>query len=218
MVLHEFEGQQVTLTTSRNVSQRRAQEKQLRRGKRFALNNSQTPIVWARRDSKLEYANHAAASLLGYAPHDLLRVPLEQIEIEGAGEVWEHHWQELQFKKRTSRYGHFLHKNGRPIPVQINQDFMDFEGDQLAVVQFWDISDRIAREAVLEAERSRFKAIVNLAPYGVVLIDQTGSPPKPTSVSASNLVWWTLGSKRCTTPSWWIREIATRASQRCVNC
>ena len=173
VVLHEFEGQQVTLTTSRNVSQRRAQEKQLRR-KRFALNNSQTPIVWARHDSKLEYANHAAASLLGYAPHDLLRVPLEQIEIEGAGEVWEHHWQELQFKKRTSRYGHFLHKNGRPIPVQIDQDFMDFEGDQLAVVQFWDISDRIAREAVLEAERSRFKAIVNLAPYGVVLIDKAG--------------------------------------------
>ena len=36
---------------------------------------------------------------------------------------------------------------------------MDFEGDQLAVVQFWDISDSIAREAVLEAERSRLKPL-----------------------------------------------------------
>ncbi len=164
----------------REISARKQAEDQLHvseeRFRRIFTNNMVPMGIWIKSGEILE-ANDALLAVIGYTRADLAAGQVRWNEITPA----EYMQRDAQAVREVEESGLcapyekvFRHKNGQPIPILIGGATFD-EHERMGIFYAIDLTRRKqAEEKIIHTER-RYRALIENAPDGVVLIDVNGT-------------------------------------------
>lgn len=119
----------------------------------FALNNVHEAAFLIDKNALFQYVNDEACRYLGYSREELLLMGVADIDPELTPEFWAEHWQGLQKEKTFTFERPHKAKNGQIIPVEVNANYFQFDGQEYNLALVRDITKR----KNIENELSRYK-------------------------------------------------------------
>lgn len=123
--------------------------------------------------------NQATCDILGYSREELAGMTVHDINPEFSAEVWPAHWEELRERKCMRFESRQLHKDGHTFPVEIEINYLEFEGEEYNFAFVRDISARKEAERKLSTSEERFRLVARATLDAVWEID-----------IPNNEVWW----------------------------
>ncbi|MBN2011828.1 PAS domain S-box protein [candidate division KSB1 bacterium] len=130
--------------TIQDITARKRAEAQLHITQ-FGIDNAQISIFQINDDGDIYYANNYACSNLGYSLNELLQLKIWEIDPTLQPEIWKVHRLRTRDSKVTTIETIHRRKNGTQFPVEVNINFIEYEGRRLSFSFATDISER--REA-----------------------------------------------------------------------
>lgn len=120
---------------------------------RFAIDRASIQVFWLTHDQRIIYVNDAACRSLGYTREELTRMSVSDID------PWYHELNDPELSEiwnrfRETGYGTFetnhRTRGGRVYPVEVQCNFLEFEGREYSCCFVTDISERkMAEEKLL---------------------------------------------------------------------
>lgn len=120
----------------------------------FCVRQASMATFWVAPDARILRVNSAVCHLLGYTMAELLTMTITDLDPDFPVERWPLHWQELRTRKRMSFETTQKHKDGRIIPIEVDLNWLEFEGQEY---NFAFVRDMTARKAA-EKEISQLNA------------------------------------------------------------
>jgi PAS domain S-box-containing protein len=108
----------------------------------FALNHIREAAFLIDADARLHYVNQAACRLLGGSRDDLLARPLAQIAPGLVEAAWPDHWRRIQTQGSLSFEGRHSFEDGGEMPVEINANYFEYDGQGYVLALARDITER----------------------------------------------------------------------------
>ncbi|UCD29132.1 MAG: PAS domain S-box protein, partial [Planctomycetota bacterium] len=109
------------------IAERKRAEEALRLTQ-FSIDHTAEAAFWIGSDAKLLYVNEAACRTLGYSREELLDMTVQDIDSNFTPDVWAGHWKELQNRGSFTIESHHRAKDGRHFPVEITNNYMEYNG------------------------------------------------------------------------------------------
>ena len=120
----------------------------------FAVEYAADAVFWIEPDGRFSYVNEAACRLLGYSRSQLLARHVYDIDPLFSRELWAEHWQRLREAGCLLFESQHRAAAGRIFPVEINANFLLFEGHEYDFAFVRDITARQQMERdLLTAEK-----------------------------------------------------------------
>ena len=143
----EYEGQEFHFVFARDITERRKVEEKLRLTE-YSVEHAQGMIFWLNSEGKMIFANDAMCNALGYTREELMEMSIYDTD-PGMPKPWNEHWDRMR-KKRTSTLEAVKRaKDGTIIPVEVNTNFVEYEGQEYMFVFARDITARKRMEKKL---------------------------------------------------------------------
>ena len=149
---------QILLT---EISERKQAESALHLSE-FSVANASLPSFWITRDARIQRVNRAACDLLGYSEAELLTLAIPDLDPDFPAERWPAHWEELRSLKRMQFQTRHRHQQGRIIPVEVELNWFEFEGQEYNFAFVRDITEQQRAQELL-AQRDSDKQAQRLA-------------------------------------------------------
>lgn len=108
----------------------------------FAMNKVQEAAFLIDKNACLHYVNENACQVLGYTKEELLRLTVADIDPDYPSARWKEHWIDLHTKGSLIFEGRHKRKDGMILPVEINANYFEFEGQAYNLALVRDITDR----------------------------------------------------------------------------
>ena len=139
----------------RDVTEQKKAEEELSITK-FVFDNMADAAFWIAVDGGISYVNSAACNLLGYSYKELSAMKVFDIDANFTPETWPGRWKVMKKDKIGKTETHFITKEGRRFPVEINGKYMKYDGQEYVCAIARDITERwrIA-EALRRAEEEK---------------------------------------------------------------
>ncbi|MDP2303298.1 MAG: PAS domain S-box protein [Ignavibacteria bacterium] len=131
-----------------DITERKKAEKRLTL-LNFALNHVSEAAFLIDEKACFQYVNENACHILGYTNDELLKMHVYDIDPEYTHDKWPSHWNELKINKTFTFEGNHKTKEGRIFPVEINANYLEFDGYSLNMALVRDISERKLMENAL---------------------------------------------------------------------
>jgi PAS domain S-box-containing protein len=166
----------------RDITEERRAESALRESEarlRRIVDSNAVGVVVADLSGRVIDANAAFLDLVGYTPEDVragrldfhaLTPPEFRPRDEGAIAAMRATGRHAPFEKE------YLHRDGRRVPILVGTAYLgrDADGRELGVGLVIDLTERRRAEEALRASESRFRALMDQAPFSVQLLDADG--------------------------------------------
>lgn len=153
------------LAAREDIAQRLASEEALRLTQ-FSIDQSTVGILWVNWDSHVRYANHAAETMLGYAPGAVVDRPLIDFEPGLHMDRWLNLWK----RARSSEEGpqsfetQCVRADGSILPADVSLSFLRFRDAEYLVVFLTDVTERRRALAALQESEARLQGIAANVP------------------------------------------------------
>jgi PAS domain S-box-containing protein len=108
----------------------------------FALNNVHEAAFLIDKDARFQYVNDEACRYLGYSRDELMRMGVADVDPELTPEFWQEHWSGLQKEKTFTFERPHKTKTGQIIPVEVNANYFQFDGQEYNLALVRDIHER----------------------------------------------------------------------------
>jgi PAS domain S-box-containing protein len=133
------------------------EEKDLRLA-HFTIERAADAIMWIDANGRIQRVNEAACAYLGYTRDELLGMSVPDIDPDYDAKKWHLHWQEIKSHRSLTLESLHYTKDGKSVPVEITNNFIEFEGNEYTCTFVHDISgrkrdDEKLRSALTEVER-----------------------------------------------------------------
>ncbi|MEW6493330.1 MAG: PAS domain S-box protein [Cyanobacteriota bacterium] len=108
----------------------------------FSVQQASDSIFWVDSDAKILGVNQAACHLLGYSEEELLSLTVHDIDPNYQTGNWPAHWQELKEHGSLTFESRHKRKDGTIRPIEVNANFLKFEGKEYKFAFIRDITER----------------------------------------------------------------------------
>ncbi|MGA7594553.1 MAG: PAS domain S-box protein, partial [Gallionella sp.] len=152
-----------------DITARKQIEDQLRIN-RFVSEHAPECIIWADEQARIVYANEAACRAYGYTKNELLAKTVIDIDCNARMAGWPDHWRALREKGNANFETWHLRKDGSTFPIECIVNFIKFEGRELIIGFYRDISER--RQVEDKLLITQF--VSDNAPDSIIWIDERG--------------------------------------------
>jgi PAS domain S-box-containing protein len=115
----------------------------------LSVGKASLPIFWIAPDARILRVNQAACDLHGYTEAQLLSMAITDLDPDFPTERWPSHWAELRQKKRMCFETTQRNCAGNITPVEVDLNFVEFEGQEYNFAYIRDITSRKATEEQL---------------------------------------------------------------------
>ena len=141
-VLRDEQGEIISILSSgEDITERKQMEKRLR-FTQFAVDHSADMAFWLTSDAKFFYVNESVCKTLGYSREEMLGKSVPDINSDYPPDVWKAHWAEVKAKGPFSFESSLLSKSGESIPVEITENYMEFDGAEFNCAFVRNITER----------------------------------------------------------------------------
>ncbi|MCK5610523.1 PAS domain S-box protein, partial [Candidatus Pacearchaeota archaeon] len=141
----------------------------------FAIDRNADAAFWMGEDARVIYVNEAACRSLGYSKEELLTMTVHEIDPDFPAEVWPDHWKDLRKRGSFTIQSHHRTKEGQVFPVEIQLNFVRFEGKEYNCAFARNITEHKKTEEALRESEKKFRDLVNLLPQTVFEVDLVGN-------------------------------------------
>jgi len=173
--LHAFQtapGQMAVMFS--DVTERRQMEQDLRRTQ-FAIDHVAEAAFWMDSQGRFVYVNEQACRSLGYSHAELLRMGIHDIDPSFFPEAWQAHWQDLKAHTTLALQTFHRTKDGREFPVEVTDNFVEFEGQEYNCAFARDITGRLRAQAALRESEQRYRLLAENATDVIASHDLDGT-------------------------------------------
>ncbi|EDN70036.1 signal transduction histidine kinase [Beggiatoa sp. PS] len=152
-VLKDRTGQKTHfLAIKEDITERKKAEEALRTYQ-FVVDHASIQIFWVSQEGEFYYVNEAACRTLGYSKQKLLSMTVTDINPDISSETWDIHWQKLLQTQKIQTESHHQNQAGNIYPIELNANYLEFQGKAFSISFVQDISERKrAEKALLEAK------------------------------------------------------------------
>ena len=151
-------GYRLLMAVYLDITDRKRAEEALRFNQ-FAIDHMADAAFWMTSDARIFYVNQAACRALGYSSDELVQMTVTDIDPEFSMEMWSEYWNELREKEHIVFQTTHRAKDGRIYPVEIQANFLEFEGCEYNCAFARDITERKR----VDKEREKLQAQLNQA-------------------------------------------------------
>ncbi|WP_072718431.1 MULTISPECIES: PAS domain-containing protein [Planktothrix] len=134
---------------------------------KFSIDKAADAIFWVGEDGQILYVNDAACRSLGYAPEELLKLTIHNINPDFPESSWSLHWKILRRCGSLNIEARHRTKHNRVFPVEITISHLNFNGKEYQCAFARDISDRKQIERTLRERQGEFRSLVSNIPGAV---------------------------------------------------
>lgn len=143
----------------------REQEKEALRLTQFSVDHSVTGILWVNWDSRIRYANAAAAQMLGVETPALLERPLEDFDPTLHMDRWLSLWKLVRDERPPAGAETVWRRSdGSLLPVAVNLSFLRFGSAEYLVVFVLDLTEKRRADAALAEREAQLRGIAANVP------------------------------------------------------
>jgi PAS domain S-box-containing protein len=152
--------EQQVLAAREAIARREATEQALRLNQ-FSIDQSTVGILWVNWDSRVQYANGAAARMLGYAPDGLLDRPLIDFEPGLHMDRWLNLWRSARNNEGTAQAFETscVRADGSILPADVSLSFVRSAQAEYLVVYLTDVSERRRALAALQKSEAQLREL-----------------------------------------------------------
>lgn len=117
---------------------------------RYAIDHVADGIYWIDEQSRILDVNDGACRMLGYSRRELTSMTVGQLNSDFPTEKWSAHWNLLRQQTSATFEGFHRRKDGRLINVEINANFIVYNGLELICSFVRDITERKRNQRLME--------------------------------------------------------------------
>lgn len=137
----------------------------------FTIEHALDGVVWIDSEGRVYHVNETICRMFGRSRDEYIGAYIHEFHSEVNEKIWPEKWRELwttlkEKKVLTFEQPH-LTKDGRWIPIEVTQYFIEFEGVEYACVFFRDITERKRAEKELEESQRKLATLINNLPGAV---------------------------------------------------
>jgi PAS domain S-box-containing protein len=125
----------------------------------FAMNGIHEAVFMIDPGARFTYVNDEACRLLGYTRGELLDMGPPDINTAITAETWSAHWENLKACGSLTFEGELWTKAGRPVPVEINANYVEYQGHCYDLGMVRDITERKRAERERQANLWFFESM-----------------------------------------------------------
>lgn len=152
--------EQQVLAAREAIARREATEQALRLNQ-FSIDQSTVGILWVNWDSRVQYANAAAARMLGYATGDLFERPLSDFEPGLHMDRWLNLWRSARNNEDAAQAfeTNCVRADGSILPADVSLSFVRSAQVEYLVVYLTDVSERRRALAALQKSEAQLREL-----------------------------------------------------------
>ncbi|HOI14795.1 MAG TPA: PAS domain S-box protein [Geobacteraceae bacterium] len=155
----------------RDITQKKESEKALR-FTQFAIDHAFVEVFLLTENMRIIYANDAACRALGYTREELTRMSVSDIDPWFPSPNDPEHsvrWKEFRETKHVGFETFHLTRDGRVYPVEIQSNYLEFEGKEYSCAFSLDITERKRAEEAIHQSEEKFRVLCETSPAAIVL-------------------------------------------------
>ncbi|MEY3124950.1 MAG: hypothetical protein RLZZ573_1470, partial [Pseudomonadota bacterium] len=137
-----------TLAVLRQLRRRQQAESALKLNE-LSVQTASVPAFWIAASGRILRVNRAACDLHGYTEAQLLSMGIPDLDPDFPQERWPSHWQELREARRMCFETTQVSRDGATIPIEMELNLIEFEGQEYNFAYVRDIRARVAVKAEL---------------------------------------------------------------------
>jgi PAS domain S-box-containing protein len=146
---------------------------------REILESAPSAVVLVDGRGCIAYANAQTAEMLGYAPSELMGMPVDQLVPDMLRPGHAGHRERYVKSPVTRRMGagrelSVRRRNGSSLPVEIGLSSFESDGERFVVALLADISARKSIEADLRSTAGNFQALIDASPLATIVLTLDG--------------------------------------------
>lgn len=134
----------------------------------FGLERATVAFYLIDNEANILRVNEANCEMLGYSREELTRMTIHDVNPEFPPAAWLGHWDELREKRHMFFESKLRAKDGREFPVEIEINFLEFDGKEYNFAFVRDISDRVRAAKEREEMERSFQEAQKLESLGVL--------------------------------------------------
>ncbi|MBS0169187.1 MAG: PAS domain S-box protein [Nitrospira sp.] len=154
------------LAMVQDITERKRTEEALQLAK-YTVDHATEAIYWVGSGAELLDVNEAASLMLGYSREEFLGMTVHDLNPLFTREHWPSYWQETREKERVSFEGTHRAKDGRLIPIEVDVNFMYYNGSECHCAFVRDVTERKRSEGALLASQERFHFAIEATNEGL---------------------------------------------------
>jgi diguanylate cyclase (GGDEF)-like protein/PAS domain S-box-containing protein len=169
----EVDGQKRVFSVIRDITERKREQRAMQIMK-FSIDHLGDAVSWTTKDAKIVYVNEAFCCALGYSMDEMLTMSVPDFDPDFPVEAWPEHWETL--KKHGSMTFESRHrtKDGKIFPVEVNINYLQFEGEEFNCAYVRNISARKKTEEELGKREARYRGVIETSGDGFWMVDTKG--------------------------------------------
>ncbi|MET0092241.1 MAG: PAS domain S-box protein [Sedimenticola sp.] len=170
----EFNDKLMFTGIVRDISAQKAEQEQLRL-MQYALDHVDEAAYLINEQAIFHYVNDGAVRDLQYSREELIGMGVETVSPEFPMEQWPAHW--LDLKRQGSLTFETVQKrrDGTLIPVEINANFVQYQGREYNLGFVRNITERKRAEEALRKSERFLQATLDSTASNIALLDSTGT-------------------------------------------
>jgi two-component system, sensor histidine kinase and response regulator len=150
-VMHN--GKEYNFAFARDITERKAAERSLRL-MGFSVDHAGDMVAWMDQEGRFVYVNDTLCRRMGFAREEILGMSVRDIDTEAA-RSWDDDWGILKARGTSTIERFNKTKSGERFPVEINANYVCYEGQEYNFSFVRDVSDRKHQDAALhQAQRN----------------------------------------------------------------
>jgi len=127
-------------------------------------------IFWIGGNARFLYVNDAACKNLGYSRKQLLGMSVFDIDPNFDKKSWPKHWEELKTRQSFKIETVHRRRDGSSFPVEINLNYLEFNGKEYHCATAVDITDRRVVENALVESEEKFRLLSEQGLLAIIII------------------------------------------------
>ena len=159
-----------TLVILRQLRERARAETALKLSE-FSVQAASLATFWIAKDARILRVNDAACELHGYSREELLSMAITDMDPDFPVERWPQHWQELREAKSMVFETSHRSKDGRIIPMEVEINYIEFEGQEYNFSFMRDITQRLKAEEKIRRGENMLRDAIDAVDEAFVLFD-----------------------------------------------
>lgn len=115
----------------------------------FTIEHLQENIFWIDNKANFIRVNDAACKTTGYSREELMSMTVFDLNHTDVPKDWAAHWEKLKRSKIWTFETAHTHKSGRQYPVEITNNYIEYEGSEYCCAIIRDITKRRKEEEII---------------------------------------------------------------------
>ena len=130
-------------------------------------------ILWVDSEGTIHYINQAVYKILGFKPEQIIGRTTYELNPGEDLQFWRDRWNMLKEKKHILFEKYQMNADKQMIPVEVSQNFIEFEGVEYSCSFIRDISERKAAENQIKESEAYYRSLHDNISDLIFILDVT---------------------------------------------